>query len=76
MRDNLVLFNHDIERVKNLQQTPCTGNSKDVCLKVLECHYNQVGREIKKNGRKIDWRDVEAVERIAGEFDIVCNSIK
>ena len=76
LRDNLVLFNHNIERVKNLKQTPCAGNNTDVCLKVLECHYNQVGLEIKKHERKIDWRDVEAVEKLAGEADIACNSIK
>ena len=75
LSDNLVLFNHDIERVKHRKQTPCTGNNTNVCLKVLERHYHQIGLEIQKNERKIDWQDVETVEKLAGEVDITCNPI-
>ena len=75
LSDNLVLFNHDIERVKHRKQTPCSGNNTNVCLKVLERHYHQIGLEIQKNERKIDWQDVETVEKLAGEVDITCNAI-
>ena len=58
LKDNLVLFNHDLQRVEHLLQTPCTGNKTTACLKALERHYNQVGLEIKRNERKLDWADL------------------
>ena len=76
LSDNFVLFNHNIERARNLKKTPCAGDNRNVCLKVLERHYKKIGLEIKKNERKIDWQDVETVEKLAGEAHIVCKSIK
>ena len=68
--DNLVLFNHDLQRVAP-GQTPCTGRNRKDCLNVLERHYNQVGLDI-RNGRQIQWKDFETVETLADEVDIVC----
>ena len=76
LRKDLVLFNHDLQRVRKPEQTPCTGNNTNACLKVLERHYNQIGLEIKRNVRKLDWRDLETVEKIANEVDIVCKPLK
>ena len=55
LSDNLVLFNHNIEQAKTLKETPCAGNNRNVCLKVVERHHKKIGLEIKKNERKIDW---------------------
>jgi len=76
LKDNLVLFNHDLQRVENLLQTPCTGNNTNACLKALERHYNQVGLEIKRNERKLDWADLERIEKLANEVDIVCKYLE
>ena len=74
--DNLVLFNNDMERVKNLEQTQCTGDSTKVCLDILERHYNTVGLELKTDRRRIEWSDLEIVEKLANEVDIRCESLK
>lgn len=76
LSNNLVLFNHDLQRVKNLEQTPCTGNNKEVCLDILKLDYNTVGLKIKTYERRIEWLDLETVEKLADKVDIVCKSIK
>jgi len=76
LRNNLVLFNHDLQRVENLVQTPCTGDNTNACLQVLKRHYNQIGLEIKRNEHRLDWRDLETVEKLANEVDIVCKPLK
>ena len=68
---NLVLFNHDLMKLKPGHEIPCTGSKRNHCLKNLERHYNQVGTDIKQ-GREINWRDLEIVERLAKEADIIC----
>ena len=75
LSDNLVLFNNDMERVKNLEQTQCTGNNTKVCLDILERHYNTVGLEIKTDRRRVEWGDLEIVEKLAKEVDIRCESL-
>ena len=71
LSDNFVLFNHDLQFVKSVDETPCTGSYTNTCLEVLERHYNQVGLEIKQ-GRKVEWSNVETVEKLASEFKIQC----
>ena len=71
LSDNFVLFNHDLQFVKSVGETPCTGSYTNTCLEVLERHYNQVGLEIKQ-GRKVEWSNVEIVEKLASEFNIQC----
>ena len=68
---NLVLFNHDLARLKRGHETPCIGSKRNNCLKNLERHYNQVGIDIKQ-GREIKWQDLEVVERLAREADMMC----
>ena len=67
---NILLFEHDLQRVNT--HPPCTGNSTNVCLQVLERHYNLVGLEIKQQVRKLNWTNVETVEKLANEFEIIC----
>ena len=68
---NLVLFNHDLMKLKPGHEIPCAGSKRNHCLKSLERHYNQVGIDIKQ-GREIKWRDLEVVERLAKEADMIC----
>lgn len=75
VNNNLVLFNSDLQRVQNEEQSPCTGNNTSLCWQVLERHYNQIGLEIKQNWRQLDWRNVETVEKLANEMDIKCRPI-
>ena len=75
LSDNLVLFNYDIERIRDLQQTPCTDNNTKVCLDILERHYNTIGLEMKAVQRKVEWRHLETVEKLASEVDIVCEPL-
>ena len=81
LTDNLVLLNHDLQRVKSLgrrgfaEKSLCTGNNTDFCLRVLERHYNQVALEIKQKGRKLEWRNVETVEKLANDVDIKCKPL-
>ena len=70
LSDNLLLFKHDLQRLNN--NLPCTGNSTNFCLQVLERHYNQVGLEIKQQVRKVEWTNLETVEKLADEFEIKC----
>ena len=63
LADNFVLFYHDLQRITP-GETPCTGNKKNYCLKVLDRHYKQVGLDIRK-GRKIQWKDFETVKTLA-----------
>ena len=76
LNNNLVLFNQDLQRV-NFTRPPCPGNyTKTSCLQVLERHYKEVGLEIKQNERKLDWHDLETVEKLAHEVGIDCKAIR
>ena len=68
---NLILFNHNLMRLEPGRETPCTGRKRDYCLKILKSHYNQVGSDIKQ-GREMNWQDLEKVERLAKEADMTC----
>ena len=81
LSDNFVLLHHNLERVVSnhhrvILPKPCEGNMSSFCLKVLERHYKQVGLELKQNGRKLDWRDLKTVEKLADEVGIKCKSIE
>ena len=75
LNNNLVLFNHDIQRF-NFPGPPCPGDHTKTCLQILQRHYNQVGLEIQQNARKLDWRDLETVEKFANEVKLECTFIK
>ena len=70
LSNNILLFEHDLQRLN--RHPPCTGNSTNTCLQVLERHYNQVGLEIKQQVREMNWTNVETVEKLANEFEIKC----
>ena len=74
-KDNFPLFNYDLQFITNPLRSPCNaGNNSFTCLRILERHYNQVGLEIKQ-GRKLEWRNIETVEQIAKNSGITCNPI-
>ena len=75
LSDNLVLFNHDIQRF-NFPAPPCPGERRNTCLEILERHYNEVGLEIKQKARKLDWNNVKTVEKLAEESNLKCSSIE
>ena len=78
LRDNFDLFHHDLQRVRSVQQNPCSqqaGRKNNSCLQVLERHYKQVSVEVKERGRKLDWHSVEKVEKLANDMDIKCEII-
>ena len=76
LSDNFDLLHHDLQRVRKLDKNPCAGKNTNLCLQVLERHYKQVGLEMKKNERKLDWHNVETVEKLANEVDIKCKPIR
>ena len=74
-KDNFPLFNYDLQFINDPLRSPCNaGNNNLTCLRILERHYNQVGLEIKQ-GRKLEWRNIETVEQIAKNSGITCNPI-
>lgn len=78
LRDNFDLFHHDLQRVRSVQQNPCSQCAREKnhsCLQVLERHYKQVSVEVTKQGRKLDWHSVEKVEKLANDMDIKCEII-
>ena len=77
LRNNLVLFVHDIVRSDMPVIPPqCSGVHEDDCLQILERHYSQVDSEIKQNTRKMDWSDLETVDKLANEVQIKCSPMK
>ena len=72
--NNLILFNHDLQRV-HPGETPCTGEKKTSCLNILNSHYNEVAQDIKNNGRKLAWENLETVEMLGREVAINCKKL-
>ena len=54
---------------------PCNGNLKFTCLVVLDRHYNLVGSEILEHKRRMEWSDVEIVEKLVKEVNASCPGI-
>ena len=75
LSDNFYLLHHDLQRVKELQPNTCAGNNTDYCLQVLDRHYKEVGLEIKQNGRKLLWSNVDVVEKLGNEVGLTCKSL-
>ena len=73
LSDNLVLFNHDIQRF-NFPAPPCPGERRNTCLQILQRHYNEVGLEIKQKARELDWNNTKTVEKLAEESNLKCSS--
>ena len=72
---NFVLFNHDVQRLGH-PAPPCPKNREQTCLQLLERNYNQIGLEIKQKTRKLDWKNVEIVEKLAKELKLQCDVLK
>ncbi|EDO35365.1 predicted protein [Nematostella vectensis] len=72
---SLVLFNHDLQRVNNPEDTPCLGEHRESCLRTLEECFRNIKGEIAQGLRKVDWRDLETVDKLAKEDGIQCTTI-
>ena len=72
---NFALFNHDVQRLGH-PAPPCPKNREETCLQLLERNYNQIGLEIKQKTRKLDWKSVEIVEKLAKELKLQCDVLK
>ena len=72
---NFALFNHDVQRLGH-PAPPCPKNREETCLQLLERNYNQIGLEIKQKTRKLDWKSVEIVEKVAKELKLQCDVLK
>ncbi len=66
LRNNLILFKY------GRAPETCIGDLRRTCLEVLWCHYNLVGSEIRENKRRMNWSDVEIVEKLANEINATC----
>ena len=69
---NFVLFNQRLGH----PALPCPKNREETCLQLLERNYNQIGLEIKQKTRKIDWKNVKIVEKLAKELKLQCEVLK
>ena len=72
---NFALFNHDVQRLGH-PAPPCPKNREETCLQLLERNYNQIGLEIKQKTRKLDWKNVKIVEKLAKELKLQCDVLK
>ena len=72
---NFVLFNHDVQRLGH-PAPPCPKNREETCVQLLERNYDQIGLEIKQKTRKLDWKNVEIVEKLAKELKLQCDVLK
>ena len=75
LSDNLDLLHHDLQYVKTVRPNPCSDNKLDYCLQVLGRHYKAVGLEMKEDGRKVEWKNVQTVEKLAKDLGITCKPL-
>ena len=66
LSNNLILFKY------GRAPESCNGNLTFTCLDVLRRHYNLVGSEILEHKRKMEWSDVEIVEKLVKEINATC----
>jgi hypothetical protein len=66
LSNNLILFKY------GRAPESCNGNLTFTCLDVLRRHYNLVGSEILEDKRKMEWSDVEIVEKLVKEINASC----
>ncbi|CAB4017046.1 Hypothetical predicted protein [Paramuricea clavata] len=66
LSNNLILFKY-----ARAPET-CNGNLKFTCLVVLDRHYSLVGSEILGDKRRMEWSDVEIVEKLVKEVNATC----
>jgi hypothetical protein len=50
----------------------CNGSLTFTCLDVLQRHHNLVGSEILENKRRLEWSDLEIVEKLVKEINATC----
>ena len=70
-----VADNHNVQRLGH-PAPPCPKNREETWLQLLERNYNQIGLEIKQKTRKLDWKNVEIVEKLAKELELQCDVLK
>ena len=67
--NNLILFKY------GRAPETCTGDLKTTCLAVLQRHYDLVGSEIREKKRRMEWSDLEIVEKLVKEINTTCPAI-
>ncbi|CAB3996240.1 Hypothetical predicted protein [Paramuricea clavata] len=66
LSNNLILFKYARAPL------PCNGDLTCKCLEVLQRHHNLVGSEIFENKRRMEWSDVEIVQKLVKEIGATC----
>jgi hypothetical protein len=66
LTNNLILFKYARAPL------PCNGDLTCKCLEVLQRHHNLVGSEIFENKRRMEWSDVEIVQKLVKEISATC----
>ena len=66
LSNNLILFKYGRAPVT------CNGSLTFTCLDVLQRHHNLVGSEILENKRRLEWSDLEIVEKLVKEINATC----
>jgi hypothetical protein len=66
LSNNLILFKYP-----RAPET-CSGTLTLTCLDVLQRHHELVGSEILENKRRLEWSDVEMVEKLVKEVNATC----
>ena len=64
----------DLQRVAR-GQTECKEGTTNQCLKLLEDIQDKVAQEL-SNERRLEWEDLETMDKLAKEVGITCFAIK
>ncbi|EDO32265.1 predicted protein [Nematostella vectensis] len=75
MDRSLILFHHDLQRVESPFDTPCAGEHRAACLKILQEYFQDVKRELEQGVRTLEWQSVETVDEIAKQNGIQCSAL-
>ena len=72
IKEMLILFNVNLQRVQK-GQSQCKGNTTiNHCLQILEGIHDKVAFELRRNERRLEWEDLETVDKLAKEVGITC----
>jgi hypothetical protein len=69
LSNNLILFKY------GRAPETCVGVLRATCLAILRRHYDLVGSEIREKKRRMEWSDLEIVEKLAKEINTTCPAI-
>ncbi|EDO33827.1 predicted protein [Nematostella vectensis] len=75
MDRSLILFHHDLQRAKSPSDTPCAGEHRNACFRILQDYIQDVKRELEQAARTMEWQNVEKVNEIAKQNGIECPAL-